>query len=58
MFKYLNRAPSFLDVAILPLLVICARDPKPAEIICYMSCKSRFTRIASLGDGHETITAA
>ena len=58
MFKYLNRAPSFLDVAILPLLVICARDPKSAEITCYMSCKSRFTRIASLGDRHETITAA
>jgi hypothetical protein len=36
MLKYLNREPSFLDVAILPLLVICARDPKPAEGICFV----------------------
>ena len=39
MFKYLNRAPSFLDVAILPLLVICARDPKSGEIVAVVVCR-------------------
>jgi len=31
MIKYLNRAQGLLDVAIMPLVLICARDPNPQK---------------------------